>query len=105
VADGRYPDDLRYHPQHGWARIEGPEATFGITSYAQDSLQEIVHVDLPATGAVVTRDQANADIESLKAVSDLYPPCRARSSRSTTRWALLPPRSTRTPTGGVGSCG
>jgi glycine cleavage system H protein len=69
-----YPDDLRYHPEHDWARIEGDTATFGITWYAQDALGEVVFYEPPETGAQVTKDQAYAEVESVKAVSDVYAP-------------------------------
>src|SRR4051812_38092877 len=69
-----YPDDLKYHPEHDWARIEGDTATLGITWYAQDSLGEIVFFDLPAVGAEVTKDAPYAEVESVKAVSDVIAP-------------------------------
>jgi glycine cleavage system H protein len=74
MADVLYPDDLRYHGEHGWARIEGDSATFGISWYAQDSLQEVVFFDAPALNATVTKDQTYAEVESVKAVSELYAP-------------------------------
>jgi glycine cleavage system H protein len=74
VADASYPDDLRYHPEHDWARIEGDTATFGITWYAQDQLGEVVFVDPPEIGATVTKDEPYAEIESVKAVSDVVAP-------------------------------
>ena len=67
-----YPTDLRYHSEHGWARVQGDEATFGITWYAQDTLQEVVYFDPPGVGNEVTKDQPYAQIESVKMVSDLY---------------------------------
>jgi glycine cleavage system H protein len=69
-----YPDDLKYHPDHDWARIDGDEATFGITWYAQDSLGEIVFYDPPAVGTELTKDAAYAEVESVKAVSDVTAP-------------------------------
>ena len=69
-----YPTELRYHQEHDWARVDGDTATFGITWYAQDNLQEIVFVDLPAVGDEVTKDEPYAEVESLKAVSDIYAP-------------------------------
>ena len=69
-----YPEDLKYHPEHDWARIEGDEATFGITWYAQDALGEVVFYDPPEVGATVTKDQAYAEVESVKAVSDVFAP-------------------------------
>jgi glycine cleavage system H protein len=74
VADASYPDDLRYHPEHDWARIDGDVATFGITWYAQDQLGEVVFVDPPEVGKTVTKDEAYAEIESVKAVSDVVAP-------------------------------
>ena len=69
-----YPTDLRYHPEHAWVRIEGETATFGISWFAQDSLKEIVFFSPPSVGYRVTKDQPFADIESVKAVSDVYAP-------------------------------
>jgi glycine cleavage system H protein len=72
VAD--YPDDLKYHAEHDWARVDGDTATLGITWYAQDSLGEIVFFDPPQVGATVTKDQPYAEVESVKAVSDVIAP-------------------------------
>jgi glycine cleavage system H protein len=69
-----YPDNLRYHPEHDWAKIEGDEATFGITWYAQDSLGEVVFFDPPDVGSTVTANESYAEIESVKAVSDVFSP-------------------------------
>ena len=74
MANESYPDDLRYHTEHDWARAEGDEAVLGITWYAQDSLGELVLFDAPAVGATLTRDQAYAEVESVKAVSDVVAP-------------------------------
>ncbi len=74
MADESYPEDLKYHPEHDWARIEGQEATFGITWYAQDTLGEVVFFDPPAVGTTVTKDQSYAEVESVKAVSDVFAP-------------------------------
>jgi glycine cleavage system H protein len=74
LADASYPDELRYHPEHDWARIEGDEATFGITWYAQDSLGEVVFYDPPEVGATIAKDAAYAEVESVKAVSDVIAP-------------------------------
>ena len=74
MADGTYPDDLKYHPEHDWARIEGDEATLGITWYAQDSLGELVHFEPPDEGASIVKDSAYGEVESVKAVSDLIAP-------------------------------
>jgi len=74
LADASYPDDLRYHDQHDWARIEGDTATFGITWYAQDSLGEVVFYDPPEVGSSVDKDSSYAEVESVKAVSDVIAP-------------------------------
>jgi glycine cleavage system H protein len=74
MADESYPDDLRYHEEHDWARIEGDTATFGITWYAQDQLGEVVFFELPDVGTTVSKDQPYAEVESVKAVSDVYAP-------------------------------
>ena len=74
MADASYPDDLKYHPEHDWARIDGDVATFGITWYAQDQLGEVVFVEPPAVGKTVSKDQPDAEIESVKAVSDVVAP-------------------------------
>ena len=73
MADN-YPADLLYHPEHDWVRIEGDDATFGITWYAQDALGEVVFYDPPEVGAGVTKDQSYAEVESVKAVSDVIAP-------------------------------
>jgi glycine cleavage system H protein len=74
VADETYPDDLKYHPEHDWARIEGDTATFGITWFAQDQLGEVVFYDPPDVGAEVTAGESYAEVESVKAVSDVIAP-------------------------------
>jgi glycine cleavage system H protein len=74
VAEASYPEDLLYHPEHDWARIDGEEATFGITWYAQDQLGEVVFFDPPAVGTAVTKDEPYAEVESVKAVSDVFAP-------------------------------
>jgi glycine cleavage system H protein len=74
AAEESYPDDLRYHPEHDWARVEGEEATFGVTWYAQDSLGEVVFFDPPEVGATVTKDEPYTEVESVKAVSDVIAP-------------------------------
>jgi len=74
MSEPSYPDDLRYHPEHDWARIEGAEATLGITWYAQDSLGEVVFYDGPEVGSEVSKDQPYAEVESVKAVSDVIAP-------------------------------
>ena len=74
MADESYPEDLRYHAEHDWARVEGDSATFGITWYAQDALGEVVFYEPPEVGKEVTKDEAYAEVESVKAVSDVYAP-------------------------------
>jgi glycine cleavage system H protein len=69
-----YPDDLKYHPDHDWARVEGETATFGVTWYAQDALGEVVFFDPPEVGAAVKKDDSYAEVESVKAVSDVFAP-------------------------------
>ena len=74
MAQESYPEDLLYHPEHDWARIEGDVATFGITWFGQDALGEIVFVDAPEVGSTVTKDGSYAEVESVKAVSDVIAP-------------------------------
>jgi glycine cleavage system H protein len=74
MSEARYPDDLRYHSEHGWARITDDTAEFGITWFAQDSLGEIVFVSPGRIGDVTEQGTPYGDIESVKAVSDLYAP-------------------------------
>ena len=74
MADASYPDDVKYHPEHDWARIDGDVATFGITWYAQDQLGEVVFVEPPEVGKSVSKDEPYAEIESVKAVSDVVAP-------------------------------
>jgi|ERR1035437_8791551 glycine cleavage system H protein len=74
MAQASYPEDLLYHPEHDWARIDGDTATMGITWYAQDSLGEVVFFDPPAVGTVLSKDASYAEVESVKAVSDVIAP-------------------------------
>jgi glycine cleavage system H protein len=74
MADASYPDDLLYHPEHDWVRLDGDVATFGITWFAQDALGEIVFFDPPEVGSTVTKDEPYAEVESVKAVSDVIAP-------------------------------
>ena len=74
MADASYPSDLSYHEEHDWARIEGDSATFGVTWYAQDQLGEVVFFDPPEVGATVRRGDPYAEVESVKAVSDVIAP-------------------------------
>ena len=74
MADASYPDDLLYHAEHDWVRVEGDVAEFGITWFAQDALGEVVFFDPPDVGSSVTKDQPYAEVESVKAVSDVIAP-------------------------------
>ena len=76
MAEASYPDDLLYHQEHDWVRLDpqGEWATFGITWYAQDALGEVVFYDAPEVGATLTKDETYAEIESVKAVSDVFAP-------------------------------
>lgn len=74
MADEHYPEDLIYHPEHDWAKIDGDVATFGITWFAQDALGEVVFFEPPAVGSSVSKDSSYAEIESVKAVSEVVAP-------------------------------
>jgi glycine cleavage system H protein len=74
LAEASYPSDLKYHEEHDWARIEGDTATFGITWFAQDQLGEVVFFEAPEIGRQITKDQPYAEVESVKAVSDVIAP-------------------------------
>jgi len=74
MAEASYPEDLLYHPEHDWARVEDEQATLGITWFAQDALGEVVFFDLPAVGSSVSKDSPYAEVESVKAVSDVVAP-------------------------------
>src|SRR3982074_916645 len=74
MADPSYPDDLLYHPEHDWARLDGDTATFGITWYAQDALGEVVFFDPPKLGPTITKEEPYTEVESVKAVSDVIAP-------------------------------
>ncbi|MCY7303244.1 MAG: glycine cleavage system protein GcvH [Thermoleophilia bacterium] len=69
-----YPEDLKYHPEHDWARVVGDEAVLGITWWAQDALGELVHFEAPAVGDMAVKDEAYGEVESVKAVSDVISP-------------------------------
>jgi glycine cleavage system H protein len=73
VSD-QYPDGLLYHAEHDWAKVEGDTATFGITWYAQDALGEVVFYDPPEVGSEISKDKPYAEVESVKAVSDVFAP-------------------------------
>ena len=74
AAAESYPDDLKYHSEHDWARVEGEEAVLGITWFAADALGELVHFEAPEVGSTVTKDQSYGEVESVKAVSDVFAP-------------------------------
>ena len=74
MPEETYPEDLKYHPEHDWARIEADGATLGITWYAQDALGEVVFYEPPDVGAEIAKDQPYAEVESVKAVSDVIAP-------------------------------
>ena len=74
AAAESYPQDLKYHREHDWARIAGDEATVGVTWFAQDSLGELVHFEAPEPGAAVSKDASYGEVESVKAVSDVIAP-------------------------------
>jgi glycine cleavage system H protein len=74
MAEANYPAELLYHPEHDWVRLDGDVATFGITWFAQDALGEVVFFDPPEVGSTVTKDQPYAEVESVKAVSDVVAP-------------------------------
>ena len=74
MADASYPDDLLYHAEHDWVRLDGDTAEFGITWFAQDALGEVVFFDPPEVGSTVTKDESYAEVESVKAVSDVIAP-------------------------------
>ena len=74
MADESYPEDLKYHPEHDWARVEGDIAVFGITWFAQDQLGEVVFFDPPEIGSEVKSGESYAEVESVKAVSDVFAP-------------------------------
>ena len=103
MAEPSYPDDLLYHPEHDWARVDGEEATFGITWYAQDALGEVVFFEPPDVGTTVTKDEPYTEVESVKAVSDVIAPLSGEIvAVNDGAVATTPRRSTRTPTARAG---
>ena len=78
-AEESYPEDLKYHPEHDWARIKGDEADFGVTWYAQDALGEVVFYEPPEVGTQLSKDGPYAEVESVKAVSDVIAPLSGES--------------------------
>ena len=99
MADESYPDDLRYHPEHDWARIDGDSATFGVTWYAQDALGEVVFYEPPDVGKEVRKDEAYAEVESVKAVSDVYAPLSGEVTEVNTSLAENPENINQDPYG------
>ena len=95
AADESYPDALRYHPEHDWARIDGDEATLGITWYAQDALGEIVHFEPPEAGSSLARGESYGEVESVKAVSEVIAPLSGEvlESRRSTSFSATSPRA------------
>jgi glycine cleavage system H protein len=74
AAEESYPDELRYHPEHDWARVDGDEATLGITWYAQNALGDIVHFESPEVGITIAQGESYGEVESVKAVSEVIAP-------------------------------
>lgn len=96
----QYPDGLLYHPEHDWAKIEGDTATFGITWYAQDALGEVVFYDPPEVGAAISKDQPYAEVESVKAVSDVFAPLSGEVTEANQDLADAPESINADPYGG-----
>ena len=90
MAEASYPEDLLYHPEHDWARIDGDVATFGITWYAQNELGEVVFFDPPEVGTTVTANEFYAEVESVKAVSDVVAPLSGEIVEVNTTLATSP---------------
>jgi len=99
VADASYPEELLYHPEHDWVRIEGDQATFGITWYAQDSLGEVVFYEPPEVGSTVAKDSPYAEVESVKAVSDVIAPLSGEITEVNEALADAPERINEDPYG------
>ena len=99
MADESYPDDLRYHAEHDWARVEGDTATFGVTWYAQDALGEVVFFDPPEVGAQVDQNQTYAEVESVKAVSDVYAPLSGEVTEVNSALSEMPEKINQDPYG------
>ena len=99
MADESYPDDLRYHQEHDWARVEGDSATFGVTWYAQDALGEVVFYEPPELGKELKKDEAYAEVESVKAVSDVYAPLSGEVTKVNSALAENPEKINQDPYG------
>lgn len=100
MAQASYPADLKYHTEHDWARIDGREATFGITWYAQDQLGEVVFFEPPQVGTTVTKDEPYAEVESVKAVSDIVAPLSGEITEVNEEIASSPEAINNDPYGG-----
>ena len=100
MAEASYPEDLKYHAEHDWARIEGDQAVFGITWYAQDALGEVVFFDPPEIGASVSKDESYAEVESVKAVSDVFAPLSGEIVEVNADLAESPEKVNQDPYGG-----
>ena len=99
MPDETYPEELRYHAEHDWARVEGDSATFGVTWYAQDALGEVVFYEPPEVGKQVRRDEAYAEVESVKAVSDVYAPLSGEVTEVNSGLAEAPEKINQDPYG------
>ena len=104
AGEESYPDDLKYHAEHDWARIEGDEAVLGITWWAQDALGELVHFEAPAVGGSTVKDEAYGEVESVKAVSDVIAPLSGEILEVNEKAPRSPSRSTKTRTAKAGWC-
>jgi glycine cleavage system H protein len=100
MPDGSYPEDLLYHPEHDWAKIDDSVGTFGITWYAQDALGEVVFFDPPEVGTSVTANEFYAEVESVKAVSDVIAPLTGEIVEVNTALADRPETINEDPYGG-----
>jgi glycine cleavage system H protein len=99
MAEASYPDDCLYHAEHDWARIDGDSATFGITWFAQDALGEVVYFDPPEVGTTVTANEYYAEVESVKAVSDVIAPMSGEIVEVNNALADTPEKINRDPYG------
>ena len=99
MADASYPDDPLYHAEHDWVRLEGGTAVFGITWFAQDALGEVVFFDPPEVGSTVTKDQSYAEVESVKAVSDVIAPLSGEIMEANAALADTPEKVNQDPYG------
>ncbi len=90
MSDETYPAGLRYHPEHDWVRVDGDEATFGVTWFAQEALGEVVYYDPPEVGATITAGEPYGELESVKAVSDIIAPASGEVTAVNDRVADAP---------------